>query len=141
MRTVAPLAGPCNNGDLMFARENRQLSLFETRRLERPGLADADIVRSISRELIAETGVRPPVPVDVLASFRGIGAIFDAEIDSAGIMSREGSRLVVRVRSSDGAARKRFTVLHEAAHTYLPGFADRTHHRCSPGSTPDRTEQ
>lgn len=125
----------------MFPRENKQLSLFEARRLERPGLPDADVVRSISRDVITETGVRPPVPVDLLASFRGIATIIDAEIDSAGMLSSAGDRLVVHVRSSDGIERRRFTILHEAGHTYLPGFADRVQRRCSPGDTRSRTEQ
>lgn len=57
------------------------------------------------------------------------------------MLSSEGARLVVRVRSSDGAERRRFTILHEAGHTYLPGFADRVQRRCRPGDRRDRTEQ
>lgn len=125
----------------MFPHENKQLSLFEARRLERPELPDAEIVRSISRDLISQTGVRPPVPVELLASFRGIAAIADADIDSAGMLFSQGDRLVVHVRSSDGAERRRFTILHEAGHTYLPGFADRVQRRCSPGDARNRMEQ
>lgn len=138
--TLAPRLCVCKTAVIVFAHKNRQLALFDLRRLEQPGASDADIMRAIANELIAEAGVTPPVPVELLASFRGISSITDGDIDSAGMLWSQDGHLSVSVRASDRLERKRFTVLHELGHTFLDGFADRVQHRCNPGRGRDRIE-
>lgn len=132
----------CNNEDVAFGNENDSgPSPLEARRARHPRIADADLIRGLCRELIAETGVEPPVPVEILASFRGIRDVVSADIESAGMLSREDGQFIVRVRASDPPARQRFTALHEAGHTYLPGFADRPRYRCNPAESRTNAEQ
>src|SRR5207249_909797 len=49
----------------------------------------------------------------------------------AGILEPRGKSFVVGVRASDGYERQRFTVCHEAAHTFFPGFTDQARFRCT----------
>jgi len=49
----------------------------------------------------------------------------------------EKGQFVVGVRASDGVERQRFTVLHEAGHTLLPGFAEARQYRCAGPKTRD----
>lgn len=116
-----------------------QLSLFEQLSQAAPRLSDEDIVRRICDDLIQEADVRPPVNVRLLASMRGIARIEEREQPWAGVLAPRGDQFFVGVRASDGAERQRFTILHEAGHTLLPGFAESRQYRCDGPKT--REEQ
>ncbi|MDX6652052.1 MAG: hypothetical protein QOJ38_833 [Solirubrobacterales bacterium] len=109
----------------------RQLSVFEQLRDSEPSLADTEIVRRLCEQLLDEADVRPPVPVEMLASLRGIAKVQSDDQPYAGMLSPEDGRLVVTVRRGDGHRRRRFTVCHEAAHTLFPGFSERRQYRCN----------
>lgn len=116
-----------------------QLSLFEQLSQAAPRLSDEDVVRRLCDDLILEAGVRPPVNVRLLASMRGIARVEEREQPWAGVLAPLDGQFVVGVRASDGAERQRFTVLHEAGHTLLPGFAESSQYRCNGPKT--REEQ
>jgi hypothetical protein len=119
--------------------ENQQLSLFEQLSQVEPALSDEEIVRRLCEDLIDESAVAPPVNVELLASMRGITRVEQRLQPWSGVLAPERGGLVVGVRALDGVARQRFTVLHEAGHTLLPGFADTRQYRCSGPKT--REEQ
>jgi hypothetical protein len=114
------------------------LSDLELARLEAPGLPDAQLVIKLARGTLDEISAEPPVSHEIVASMRGVVRIDEAEIPWAGCLARGGGGLVITLRSGDGAGRKRFTAFHEIMHTYLPGFALITQHRCDPDRSPDR---
>jgi hypothetical protein len=122
-----------------FDVANIQLSLFDQLRLAEPDLADTDVVRRLCERLLDEAAVEPPIPVELIASLRGIRDILECDQPWAGMLAPENGSLVVRVRASDGWRRQRFTILHEAGHTLLPGFAEAAQFRCNGSKT--RTEE
>ncbi|MBA4179625.1 MAG: hypothetical protein C0506_03460 [Anaerolinea sp.] len=61
----------------------------------------------------------PPVPLEVVASFRGIREISVAEMPRSGQLQREGGHYIVVVNAEDSASRQRFTVAHEICHTFF----------------------
>jgi hypothetical protein len=117
--------------------KNMQLSLFEQLSRVVPSLSDEDIVRRLCQDLLDEADVRPPVNVKLLASMRGIARVEERLQPWAGVLAPERGRLVVGVRATDGMERQRFTVLHEAGHTLLPGFAEARQYRCDGPKTRD----
>lgn len=118
--------------DLRFALKNNpdQLSLLEQQKIENPRLSDHEAVRAICERLLAESGVAPPVNVGLLASMRGIVRVEEREQDYAGMLVHQPGGMVAHVRREDSLTRKRFTVLHEAGHTLLPGYAEARRYRC-----------
>lgn len=132
----------CNTEVVAFATENEsRLSPLEARRDLDSRAPDAELIRGLCRDLIAESGVEPPVPVAVLASYRGIHGVIPAYIESAGMLSREQGRFIVRVRATDALARRRFSALHETGHTFMPGFADKPRYRCNPAESRNTLEE
>jgi len=119
--------------------ENQQLSLFEQLSHAEPALSDEEIVRRLCEDLLDEAAAVPPVNVELLASMRGIARVEQRPQPWSGVLAPTRDGLIVGVRVSDGIERQRFTVLHEAGHTLLPGFADTRHYRCSGPKT--REEQ
>jgi Zn-dependent peptidase ImmA (M78 family) len=110
--------------------KNTQLSLFEQLSRVEPALSDEAIVRRLCEDLLDEADVKPPVNVKLLASLRGIARVEERLQPWDGVLAREKGQFVVGVRASDGIERQRFTVLHEAGHTLLPGFAQSRQYRC-----------
>jgi hypothetical protein len=55
------------------------------------------------------------------------------------MLSSVDGRLVVRVKETDSYPRQRFSVLHEAIHTFCPGFFE-TQFRCNPNRSRSRLE-
>jgi len=108
-----------------------QMSLFELEKLENPRLSDRDAVRAICDRLLAESGVTEPVNVELLASMRGISRITEAVQGPAGMLVHHNGQMSAHIRASDSRPRKRFTILHEAGHTLLPGYVDSAHFRCA----------
>lgn len=107
-----------------------QLSLLEQRLEVQPGISTEAALCALCEELLDQAATRPPVNVGVLASLRGIVDIRAADQPYAGMLTQRGGKLVVRVRASDGLGRRRFSVLHEAIHTVLPGFTEAPQYRC-----------
>jgi hypothetical protein len=69
----------------------------------------------------------------------GIVAIEERSTGPAGMLVRRPAGWVASVLALDGHERRRFTILHEAGHTLLPGFGRGGHFRCK--GPPTREEQ
>jgi hypothetical protein len=108
-----------------------QMSVFELEKLENPRLSDRDAVRAICDRLLAESGVAPPVNVGLLASMRGIAHIHETAQSPAGMLVHRNGQMVAHIREGDSPPRKRFTILHEAGHTLLPGYVEAPQYRCA----------
>jgi hypothetical protein len=117
--------------NIQLSHCSEQLSRVE------PALSDEDVVRRLCEDLLDEADVRPPVNVKLLASLRGIARVEERMQPWDGVLAHEKGRFVVGVRASDGVERQRFTVLHEAGHTLLPGFAEARQYRCEGPKTRD----
>jgi Zn-dependent peptidase ImmA (M78 family) len=121
------------------SRSPGQLSLLEHLRATSPESSDEERIRRLSERLLDEADVRPPVSVEILASLRGIVDIEIADQPWAGMLSSVDSRLVVCVKETDSYPRQRFSILHEAIHTFCPGFFD-PQFRCNPSRSGSRLE-
>src|SRR5687768_518731 len=111
------------------------LSHLDQTRARNPGLPDVDCVGLIARDLILELDIRePPVDLDMLVSLLGISEVVrDQNLGVAGCLLCRGGRLEIRVRATDSPGRRGFTICHECAHTFFPGFSRRPQYRCAPG--------
>ena len=114
------------------------LSDLDLARLKHPGEDDVALVCRLAVETVRELGLVAPVDPGLIASYRGISRIEEVAQPWAGCLTHDGGETVARVRATDNSRRKRFTVLHEVKHTYLPGFAV-TQYRCDP--SPSTTEK
>jgi hypothetical protein len=108
-----------------------QMSLVELQKLENPRLSDRDAVRAICDRLLIESGVRAPVNVELLASMRGIARVAEAAQGPAGMLVHRDGQMIAHIRAGDSRPRKRFTILHEAGHTLLPGYVQSPQFRCA----------
>src|SRR4051812_40487715 len=114
-----------------------QLSLLEQARILEPGLDDRAQVERIAANTIAELGERPPIDLEVVASYRDIAEIRVEPLPCAGMLTPAAGRLVMSIRAGDSRRRRRFTGFHEVAHTFLPGYRDDVQRRCtSPSAVP-----
>jgi Zn-dependent peptidase ImmA (M78 family) len=91
--------------------------------------APEELVVRLCEELLEEAGVRVPVDVRMLASFRGISTIAEVDQAEAGCIFCAGERLLVHIRASDSPERQRFTICHEILHTFFPGFREERRRR------------
>lgn len=115
----------------------KQLSLLEHFRLRFPERSDVEHVERIAADTIKELGERPPVDLEVVASYRGIAEIRLEPLPFAGCLGPEDGRIVMRIRRGDSARRRRFTGFHEIGHSFQPGFREHHHFRCSaPSAVP-----
>jgi hypothetical protein len=110
---------------------NKQLSLFEQIQRRRPELADEEAIIVACEQLLAQAEAEPPIPVERVASLRGIVKIEQRQQPWAGVLVPSGGNFVVGVRASDGYERKRFSICHEASHTFFPGFSEAAQFRCN----------
>jgi len=116
-----------------------QLSLFEQVLAEDSSLSDEQVIAAICEQMLSDADARAPVDVELLASVCGIDEVRYRPQEWAGMLFSERGRLVAQVRAGDGHERRRFTVLHEGGHTFLPGFLRARQHRCKGPKT--REEQ
>lgn len=116
------------------------LSLLEHARAARPGVDDTNLVIDIASGLVDEMELEPPVDAELVASWQGIAAVEEAHSEWAGCLVPTSDGLIIRVRESDGWTRQRFTILHEVAHTFMPGFRIENQYRCLPGKPRDDIE-
>lgn len=107
-------------------------SLLEAARSADPTAADEALIVAISRALVDDLDLEPPVDPATVASYQGIQRIEQALIPWAGCLVPGEDEVVIRVRSTDGPGRQRFTALHEVVHTFFPGFRYATQYRCTP---------
>jgi hypothetical protein len=107
------------------------LSLLEAERRRSPRKSDAERVADIAARLIAELAIEPPVPLEVVASFRDIADIQVVQMEQAGSLGPGPSSLEMRLRASDPPRRRRFTGFHEVGHTFQPGYRELTLFRCA----------
>lgn len=113
---------------------HQQLSLLELHRLRDPSASDVAHVERIASEVIAELGERPPVSLEVVASYRDIAEIrLEDDLPFAGSLTPGPDRLVVRLRASDTPERRRFSGFHEVGHTFQPGYREVRNFRCDSG--------
>lgn len=110
----------------------KQLSLLEQARLRFPDKDDPEHVAKLAADVIRELAEEPPIDLNVIASYRGIGEIRYEDISTSGSLTPEGDRFVMRLRRTETWTRQRFTGFHEVGHTFLPGYVDRTVYRCDP---------
>jgi hypothetical protein len=109
---------------------NIQLSLFEQYRFEDPRRSDQEVVEAIGRSMLQLADARPPVDVEMVASACGIDFVKERVQPWAGTLYTREGKLIASVRATDGLERRRFTVLHEGGHTFLPDFLREPQHRC-----------
>lgn len=122
-------------------RSPGQVSLFELARLSTQAtVSDEAIVQTLAEQLLDQADAEPPVDVHILASLRGITDIESVEQPWAGVLIPGQDGFRVRVRESDGWPRQRFTIGHEATHTFLPGFLEAEQFRCDPHDGHDHIE-
>jgi hypothetical protein len=107
-----------------------QLSLLDQARLADPTGSDAARIERIAADTIAELDERPPVDLEVVASYRGIGDIHIQPLPFAGSLTPEPDGLVIRLRAEDAPRRRRFTGFHEVGHTFQPGYQETQSLRC-----------
>jgi hypothetical protein len=116
-----------------------QLSLFQQYHADDPSLSDEQVIARICAQMLRDGDAVAPVDVDLLASVCGIDEIRYARQLWAGMLFQERGRLIASISALDGLERRRFTVLHEGGHTFLPGFLRARQHRCKGPKT--RQEQ
>lgn len=109
------------------------LSALETARLRQPGTSDRVLVVELAEQIVRELELRPPVDLELLASFQGVHSVEVSDLPWSGCIVCKSGVVTIRLRATDSAARRRFTCCHEIGHTLLPGFAHTTQYRCTPG--------
>ncbi len=111
-----------------------QLSLIEESRLADPSATDREHVVRVADAMLVDLDARPPIPLPLVASYQGIGAIVRCHLPNAGCLltSPETGKLEIRLRASDHPRRQRFSGFHEVAHTFMPGYQLRMQMRCDP---------
>lgn len=115
-------------------------SLLEAARIRRPGATDEQLIVDVAAELVDLLDLEPPVDPRIVASYQGIHRIEHSPLAWAGCLVNDGGALVIRVRSTDTDGRQRFTIFHEIAHTFLPGYRHATQYRCAPLSSRSRRD-
>lgn len=115
-------------------------SLFEEAQRRSPKASDEALVIGIATELVEVLGLEPPIKPEIVASYQGIHRIQRSPLSWAGCLVAEGDELVIYVRNTDTPGRQRFTILHEVAHTFLPGYEYAPQYRCTPLSTRARRD-
>jgi hypothetical protein len=116
-----------------------QMSLLEFQRANAPLVRDEVHIREFAERLLDEGAVEPPVDVELLASLRGIVDVEAVDQPWAGMLESRDGRFLVSVRADDSYERQRFTILHEAIHTFCPGFFE-VQFRCNPFRSKGRVE-
>jgi Zn-dependent peptidase ImmA (M78 family) len=108
------------------------MSDLELARLARPGASDAELVIELAERTLDELGLSPAIDHEIVASYRDIIRIDEADIDWSGHIATTSDGLVITVNKQHPRTRQRFTAFHEIMHTFLPGFTMQTRYRCNP---------
>ncbi len=115
-------------------------SLLEQARQREPSATDEELIVAIAEEIVESLDLQPPIDERMLASYVGIKRVEVCDLPWAGCLVADGDDLVIRVRASDPAGRQRFTICHEVAHTFLPGYRHSAQYRCTPLSSKARRD-
>jgi hypothetical protein len=127
----------------LCSRVNMSDSLLARRRISTPGVADLDHVVALAAETIDELDLNPPINLEIVASYFGVSRVILDDIPWAGCLIVNDDVVEIRLRQSDGPARRRFSGFHEVTHTFMPGYRLVTQYRCDPQpsrSTRDEVE-
>lgn len=91
------------------------------------GLRDPeDAMLACANGLLDEAGIaKPPVPLDVLASFQDIRAIERILMTASGRLIVRPGGSIIQVNANESPSRQNFTIAHEIAHTFFPAFQAR----------------
>jgi hypothetical protein len=116
-----------------------QLSLLEEARRRDPTCSDDQHIAVIAAETIAECDQRPPVKLEVVASYRDITEIRVESLPVAASLTPEPKGLVMRLSATDSERRRRFSGFHEVGHTFQPGYREQRLFRCANPSPAPRT--
>lgn len=97
-------------------------SLVEATRLHDPVRA----IEALADELLREAEVSEiPVPLQMLASFRGVVEFKASAIKGAGRLTpKSDGGFIIEFRDSDPKGRQRFSAAHEIGHLLLPSYHD-----------------
>jgi hypothetical protein len=117
---------------------HKQLSLLESARVRQPELSDARHIEEIAARILADLDEKPPVDLDVVASYLGIGEIRRVPLPMSGCLAPNDDRLVMLLNQADSPRRQRFTGFHEVGHAFQPGYWLKNNYRCAPMPTPVR---
>jgi hypothetical protein len=93
--------------------------------VDHTGLQDPELaVERQVCELLGEAQVAsPPVPLDLLASFRGVVAVEVVDMPHSGVLLAPDQQVFrIRIRAADPPGRQRFSVAHEITHLLIPGY-------------------
>jgi hypothetical protein len=115
-------------------------SLLEEARRRDPRATDEELISAVAADLVELLDLQPPVEPELVASYQGIGRIERSPLRWAGCLLTESDELVIRVRDTDTPGRQRFTIFHEIAHTFLPGYRHAPQYRCTPLATTSRRD-
>lgn len=113
------------------------LSDFERVQLASPGTPDAELVVQLAQETLDDLGLEPAINHEIVASYRDVIRIEEADIPWSGHISQTPDGLVITARASHPWGKKRYTFFHEILHTYMRGFGVQTQYRCHPGTSSD----
>jgi hypothetical protein len=98
-------------------------------------------VATLAADAIEYLALTPPIDLAIVASYFGIGRISVEDLSWAGCLLVIDGVPEIRLRASDGEARRRFSGFHEVTHTFMPGFRLVPQYRCDPGPfAPTRDE-
>lgn len=110
------------------------LSDFEQVRAVSSAMPDDAVVVKMVQDTLRDLEQTAPVDHHIVASYRGISDIKEADHPWAGYIAPGDAGLVISVRRSDSPGRRRFTIFHEVLHTYMKGFyVEERAYRCDPG--------
>ena len=121
-----------STGNDVHSARNMSDSLLATRRKANPGVTDLDHVVGLAADTIEELALTPPIDLNIVASYFGISRVTVEEIPWAGCLLVTDGLVEIRLRITDGPARRRFTGFHEVTHTFMPGFRLVPQFRCDP---------
>ena len=117
---------------------HKQLSLLESARARQPGLSDARHVQKIAERILADLGEKPPVDLNVVASYLGVSKIERVPLEMSGLITPADGQMVMLLNEDDSPRRQRFTGFHEVGHIFQPGYRLVTSYRCAPFVSPTR---
>lgn len=107
-------------------------SLLARRRTAVPADTDVQHVVALAVDAIGELALKPPIDLDIVASYFGVSRVLVEDLPWAGCLLVNDGVIEIRLRQSDGRARRRFSGFHEVTHTFMPGYRLVPQYRCDP---------
>lgn len=107
-------------------------SLLSRRRTAVPADTDVQHVVALAADAILELALKPPIDLEIVASYFGVSRVLIEDLPWAGCLLVNDGVVEIRLRQSDGRARRRFSGFHEVTHTFMPGYRLVPQYRCDP---------